>query len=69
MRNKLLDALFPRTRQAILAALLLAPERRWYFSDLAQHLGATPSSLQRELAALTQAGILYREANGNRIYY
>ena len=69
MRNNILDTLFPRTRQAILAALLLSPERRWYLSDLAQHLGVTPSSLQRELAALTQAGILLREANGNRVYY
>ena len=69
MRNNILDTLFPRTRQAILAALLLAPERRWYLSDLAQHLGTTPSSLQRELAALTQAGILCRETNGNRVYY
>jgi len=30
MRNDMLDALFPRTRQNILAALLLSPERRWY---------------------------------------
>lgn len=69
MRNKLLDALFPRTRQNILAALLLSPERRWYLSDLAQHLHVPPSSLQREMASLTEASILCREANGNRVYY
>ena len=65
----MLDALFPRTRQKILATLLLSPERRWYLSDLAQHLKVTPSSLQRELASLTDAGILCREADGNRVYY
>ena len=65
----MLDALFPRIRQDILAALLLRPEQRWYLSDLAKHLKVTPSSLQRELASLTEAGILRREASGNRVYY
>jgi len=69
MRNNMLDALFPQTRQNILAALLLSPERRWYLSDLAQHLHVPPSSLQRELASLTEAGVLCRETDGNRVYY
>lgn len=70
MRKKnMLDALFPRTRQNILATLLLSPERRWYLSDLAQRLKVPPSSLQRELASLAEAGVLYREADGNRVYY
>ena len=68
-KSNLLDALFPRTRQNILATLLLSPERRWYLSDLAQRLGVPPSSLQRELASLTEAGILERTADGNRVYY
>ena len=68
-KNTMLDALFPRIRQDILAALLLRPEQRWYLSDLAKHLGVTPSSLQRELASLTEAGILRREESGNRVYY
>ena len=70
MRNNgLLDALFPQTRQNILAVLLLSPERRWYLSDLALRLQVPPSSLQRELAALSAAGVLCREADGNRVYY
>ncbi len=68
-KNNMLDALFPRTRQNILATLLLSPERRWYLSDLAQRLGVPPSSLQRELASLAEAGILCRVADGNRVYY
>jgi len=68
-KNNLLDALLPRTRQNILATLLLSPERRWYLSDLAQHLKVTPSSLQRELASLSEAGVLCREVDGNRVYY
>ena len=68
-KSSLLDALFPRVRQDILATLLLHPDRRWSLSDLARHLHVTPSSLQRELASLTGAGILRREADGNRVYY
>ena len=64
-----IDALLPRTRQAILAATLMNPGRWWYMSDLAKHLGRSPSSLQRELAALTDAGILRRRREGNRAYF
>jgi predicted nucleotidyltransferase len=48
--------------------MLLHPERWWYLSDLAMHLGTRPSSLQRELAAPVDAGILNRRQDGNRIY-
>jgi predicted nucleotidyltransferase len=64
-----LDALFPKVRQALLAATLLHPERWWYLSDLAKHLGVRPSSLQRELVALVDAGILNRRQDGNRVYF
>ncbi len=64
-----IDALLPGTRQEILAATLMHPERWWYLSDLARHLERRPSSLQRELAALTDAGILRRRRDGNRVYF
>jgi DNA-binding transcriptional ArsR family regulator len=48
---------------------LLHPERWWYLSDLARHLEVSPSSLQRELKALTEAGILHRRQDGNRVYF
>jgi DNA-binding transcriptional ArsR family regulator len=70
MRNsRPLDALLPKTRQAILAATLPRPEQTWYLADLAKHLRVRPSSLQRELAALVEAGILKRRRDGNRVYY
>jgi predicted nucleotidyltransferase len=70
MRKKdLLDALFPRTRRAILTATLMDPAREWYLSDLARHIGVSPSSLQRELAGLVDAQILRRRVDGNRVYY
>jgi DNA-binding transcriptional ArsR family regulator len=68
-KSRPLDALFPRIRQALLAATLLHPERWWYLSDLAKHLDVRPSSLQRELAALVDAGILNRRQDGNRVYF
>ncbi len=68
-KSKAIDALFPRTRQAILAATLLHPDRWWYLSDLARHLGVRPSSLQRELATLVNAGILRQRRDGNRMYF
>lgn len=68
-KSKAIDAIFPRTRQAILAATLLHPDHWWYLSDLARHLGVRPSSLQREVAALADAGILHQRRDGNRMYF
>ena len=70
MRNKsAIDTLFPKIRQAILAATVLHPERWWFLSDLARHLHTTPSSLQRELAALVGAGVLRRRQEGRQVYF
>ncbi len=66
---KLLDALMPRTRQQVLGTLLLRPDRGWFGRELARHLGLQPSSLQRELAALTEAGILTQRREGKQVYY
>jgi DNA-binding transcriptional ArsR family regulator len=68
-KSKAIDAIFPRTRQAVLAATFLHPDRWWYLSDLARYLGVRPSSLQRELATLVEAEILRQRREGNRIYF
>lgn len=68
-QNPLLDSLLPRNRQGVLAVLLLDPEGRWYRTRLAAHLGVSPSSLQRDLEALTRAGILIRRGEGRQVYY
>ena len=69
MRDSLANALFPSTRQAVLAATVLHPDKWWYLSDLARHLGLTPSSLQRELKALVEVGILNRRTEGRQVYF
>src|ERR1700726_3856222 len=64
-----LDALFPKTRQGILAAALVQPEKAWYASELARRLGVPSSSLQRELQSLAAAGILKSYRQGRMVYY
>jgi DNA-binding transcriptional ArsR family regulator len=64
-----LDALFPKTRQGVLAALLVQPDRSWYASELARRMGVPPSSLQRELRDLTTAGILSMRRQGRMVYF
>lgn len=68
-KSPVLDALFSRTKQQILAAALLQPGHAWYLLELSRHLRVTPSSLQRELKALSEAGILKRQQNGGRVYF
>jgi predicted nucleotidyltransferase len=63
------DALMPRMRQALLRLTYGNPERWWYLSELAAALGTSPSSLQRELASLSAAGILKMKPDGRRTYY
>lgn len=63
------NSLFPPVRQEILAATYGQPERWWFLSELASFVGKTPSSLQRELKALSASGILRTKRDGNRLYF
>jgi predicted nucleotidyltransferase len=63
-----LTALFPTVRGEILAATLTQPDKWWYLSELAQFLRTTPSSLQRDLKALVDGGILEQRREGTRAY-
>jgi DNA-binding transcriptional ArsR family regulator len=66
---KMLDALMPKTRQGVLAATLVQPEKAWYASELARRLGVPSSSLQRELHSLTEVGVLKTYRQGHMVYY
>ncbi len=69
MRSSLIIAtLFPGIRGRILAATLARPEKRWYLSELSAFLKTQPSSLQREINALKDAGILEEWRDGRRVY-
>ena len=68
-KSNLLSGLISRTKQQILAATLLQPDHAWYLLELARHLRVRPSTLQRELKVLGDAGILKHYKNGNRSYF
>jgi predicted nucleotidyltransferase len=67
--SNILDPLISRPVQEILTAVLLERDEPWYFRDLAQRLGRTPSTLQRPLESLVRAGILRKWSDGNRVYF
>lgn len=64
-----LAALFPTVRGDVLAVTLTHPDKWWYLSELAEFLGTTPSSLQRELKTLVAGGILQTHREGTRTYF
>src|ERR1700676_1574248 len=68
-KQRALDVLLPKTRQGILAATLVRPDKAWYVSELARRMGVPSSSLQRELHALAKAGILKTSRQGRMVYY
>ena len=63
-----MDSLFPRTRQAILSAVLLNPDRSWHVRDFARHLKMPVANFARELPRLVKAGFLRSWKDGNRVY-
>jgi predicted nucleotidyltransferase len=67
-RSPIIDSLFPEIRGKILAATLMQPEKSWYLSELSTFLHTQPSSLQREVDALSKAGILQQWRDGRRVY-
>jgi len=70
MRKKsLISVLFPKIRRAVLATTLMHPNRWWFLTDLARHIGVSPSSLQREMESLVEVGILLRRQEGKQVYF
>jgi predicted nucleotidyltransferase len=68
-RSPLASALFGKSMQAILARLYGRPDEAFYLRELARLTGTTASSLQRELAALTRAGVIERTVRGQQVYF
>ena len=48
---------------------MLDPSRAYYQRQLEQATGLPIRAIQRELERLTEAGLLYRRPEGNRVYY
>jgi DNA-binding transcriptional ArsR family regulator len=68
-KSSIASALFSSTRQRLLSALLLNSHQPVYATELANRFRVRPSTLQRDLAKLTEAGILKMSRNGNRTYF
>lgn len=61
--------LFGRSMRAVLGLLFGRPDQSFYLREIARAAGTSPSSLQRELAGLTAAGLIVREARGHQVYF
>jgi len=49
--------------------MMKSADKQWYLSELADELGKQPSSLQRELQSLVEAGVLRRQVIGRKVYF
>lgn len=63
------DALFGKTRQAVLALLFGNPGRAYYTREIVHAAGSGTSQVQRELEQMTRAGLITREPRGNQIHF
>ena len=67
--DRLAAVLFGKSMRAVLALLFGRPDRRFFVREIARAAGVSPSSLQRELAALAEGGALTRIGEGRQVYY
>lgn len=64
--KSLADALFGKTRKAVISKLFSRPERSWHLRELAREADVSPTMLGKEIDALSAAGIVSEEKDGNR---
>lgn len=58
--SKLGEALFGKTRQAVLSLFFLHPDQSFYLREVVRRTGGGVGAVQREIRALVTAGILNR---------
>jgi predicted nucleotidyltransferase len=63
------DALFGKTRQAVLAMLFGNPGRAYYMREIVHGAKSGVSQVQRELDQLTRSGLVTRERRANQVYF
>jgi predicted nucleotidyltransferase len=67
--SSLADALFPKVRQRILAVLFGTPDRSFYANEVIALAASGTGAVQRELASLSEAGLLTVSKQGNQKHY
>lgn len=65
----LADALFPKVRQRVLAVLFGTPDRSFYANEVIALAQSGTGAVQRELAGLSEAGLLTVSKLGNQKHY
>lgn len=69
VRSRMADALFPKGRQRVLAVLFGNPDRSFYANEVIALAQSGTGAVQRELAALSEAGLLTVTRQGNQKHY
>jgi predicted nucleotidyltransferase len=72
MRTKLSsigDLVFGQTRGRLLALLYGTPDESFYVRQIARQIETSAGSVQRELALITDAGLIERSALGVQVFY
>ena len=67
--RSLSDALFPNTKQRVLGILYGQPDRSFYANELISLAASGSGAVQRELATLTNSGLVTVKAIGNQKHY
>ena len=67
--RNLSDALFPRTKQRVLAILFGQPERSFYAGEVINLAGSGTGAVQRELATLADSGLVTVKTVGKQKHY
>ena len=67
--SSLASALFPKVRQRVLAVLFGNPGRSFYANEVIALAQSGTGAVQRELAALSEAGLLTLTKQGNKKHY
>lgn len=67
--TSLADALFPKVRQRVLAVLFGTPDHSFYANEVIALAQSGSGAVQRELASLSEAGLLTVTRLGNQKHY
>lgn len=67
--TSLADALFPRVRQRVLGVFFSTPDRSFYANEVIALAQSGTGAVQRELAGLSEAGLLTVRKQGNQKHY
>jgi uncharacterized protein len=63
------DALFTKTQQRVMGLLYGKPDQAFYTNQIVRLVGMGSGTVTRELASLSQAGVLVARQEGNQLYY